>query len=227
MEEAVRPLSEIPAINRFLSYCRVRTVPAKTVMIHAGDLPDVMFYIVSGSVEVMIEDEDGNEMVLAYLNKGQFFGEMGLFYEQPTRSAWVRTRAESEIAEMTYSRVRQIASESPGLIFELATQLAARLDGTNRKLGDLAFVDVTGRVAHAIMDLCNEPDAMTHPDGMQIKVSRQELSRLVGCSREMAGRVLKVLEEQGLVSANGKTIVVFNARRELPKARREAIRRPA
>ncbi len=226
MEEAVRPLSEIPAINRFLSYCRVRTVPAKTVMIHAGDLPDVMFFIVSGSVEVMIEDEDVNEMVLAYLNKGLFFGEMGLFYEKPTRSAWVRTRMESEIAEMTYSRVRQVASESPGLIFELATQLAARLDRTNRKLGDLAFVDVTGRVAHAIMDLCNEPDAMTHPDGMQIKVSRQELSRLVGCSREMAGRVLKVLEEQGLVSANGKTIVVFNARRELPQPRREAIRRP-
>jgi DNA-binding FadR family transcriptional regulator len=47
---------------------------------------------------------------------------------------------------------------------------------------------------------------------MQIKVSRQELSRLVGCSREMAGRVLKVLEEQGLLRATGKTIVVFNAR---------------
>jgi len=101
-------------------------------------------------------------------------------------------------------------------VFELATQLATRLDRTNRKLGDLAFVDVTGRVAHAIMDLCNEPDAMTHPQGMQIKVSRQELSRLVGCSREMAGRVLKVLEEQGLLTAHGKTIVVFGAR---PKVR--------
>jgi CRP/FNR family cyclic AMP-dependent transcriptional regulator len=198
MQTNAKTLSDVPAINRFLSYCRVRTVPSKTVMIHAGDLPDVLYYIVDGSVEVMIEDEDGNEMVLAYLNKGQFFGEMGLFYEQPTRSAWVRTRTECEIAEMTYPRFRQIASESPGLVFELATQLA--------------FVDVTGRVAHAIMDLCNEPDAMTHPDGMQIKVSRQELSRLVGCSREMAGRVLKVLEEQGLVSASGKTIVVYGAR---------------
>jgi len=195
MQTTAKTLSDVPAINRFLSYCRVRTVPSKTVMIHAGDLPDVLYYIVDGSVEVMIEDEDGNEMVLAYLNKGQFFGEMGLFYEQPTRSAWVRTRSECEI-----------------LVFELATQLATRLDRTNRKLGDLAFVDVTGRVAHAIMDLCNEPDAMTHPDGMQIKVSRQELSRLVGCSREMAGRVLKVLEEQGLVSASGKTIVVYGAR---------------
>ena len=224
MEENVRALSDIPAINRFLSYCRVRTVPSKTVMIHAGDLPDVLYYIISGSVEVMIEDEEGNEMVLAYLNKGQFFGEMGLFYEQPTRSAWVRTRSDCELAEMTYPRFRQIATESPGLIFELATQLATRLDRTNRKLGDLAFVDVTGRVAHAIMDLCGEPDAMTHPEGMQIKVSRQELSRLVGCSREMAGRVLKVLEEQGLLRATGKTIVVFNAR---PKMKTRPVVVPA
>ena len=70
MEENIKPLSDIPAINRFLSYCRIRTVPAKTVVIHAGDLPDVLYYIISGSVEVMIEDEEGNEMVLAYLNRG-------------------------------------------------------------------------------------------------------------------------------------------------------------
>ena len=214
MGETAMTISDVPVINKFLGLCRVRTVPPKTVVIHAGDLPDILYYIVDGSVEVMIEDEDGNEMVLSYLNKGQFFGEMGLFYEQPTRSAWVRTRTECELAEMTYPRFRQIANESPGLLFELATQLASRLERTNRKLGDLAFVDVTGRIAHAIMDLCNEPDAMTHPDGMQIKVSRQELSRLVGCSREMAGRVLKVLEEQGLLTAKGKTIVVFGARRK-------------
>ena len=121
---------------------------------------------------------------------------------------------------MTYARFRQIAAESPGLIFELATQLATRLDRTNKKLGDLAFVDVIGRVAHAIMDLCGEPDAMTHPQGMQIKVSRQELSRLVGCSREMAGRVLKTLEEQGLLKATGKTVVVYGAR---PKPRRPSV----
>jgi CRP/FNR family transcriptional regulator, cyclic AMP receptor protein len=214
MGEPLGAGTEIPAMSRFLELCRVRSAPSKTVVIHAGDLPDILYYIVDGSVEVMIEDEDGNEMVLAYLNKGQFFGEMGLFYEQPTRSAWVRTRTACELAEMTYARFRQVATENPGLLFELATQLATRLERTNRKLGDLAFVDVTGRIAHAIMDLCSEPDAMTHPDGMQIKVSRQELSRLVGCSREMAGRVLKVLEEQGLLRAHGKTMVVLGIRPE-------------
>jgi len=68
---------------------------------------------------------------------------------------------------------------------------------------------------------------MTHPEGMQIKVSRQELSRLVGCSREMAGRVLKVLQGPGLVRASGKTIVVINARPEPPRARATQLRRPA
>jgi len=64
MEDVVRPLSEIPAINRFLSYCRVRTVASKTVMIHAGDLPDVMYYIVSGSVEVIFPHEFGHGVKL-------------------------------------------------------------------------------------------------------------------------------------------------------------------
>ena len=53
---------------------------------------------------------------------------------------------------------------------------------------------------------------MTHPDGMQIKITRQELGRLVNCSREMAGRVLKTLEEQDLIHVKGKTIVVFGTR---------------
>ena len=48
MEVPVKPLSDLPAINRFLSYCRIRTVPSKTVLIHAGDLPDVLYYIMTG-----------------------------------------------------------------------------------------------------------------------------------------------------------------------------------
>ena len=90
--------------------------------------------------------------------------------------------------------------------------MALRLRRTSRKVGDLAFMDVTGRVARTLIDLCKEPDAMTHPDGMQIRITRQELGRIVGCSREMVGRVLKSLEEQQLITAKGKTIVVFNTR---------------
>jgi len=90
--------------------------------------------------------------------------------------------------------------------------MATRLRKTSRKVGDLAFLDVTGRVARTLLDLCKEPDALSHPQGMQIRITRQEIGRIVGCSREMVGRVLKNLEEQGLISVKGKNIVVFNAR---------------
>jgi len=200
------------AIQIFLEKCRTRELKNKSVVIHAGDVPDSLFYIVEGSVEVLIEDKDGNEIVLSYLNKGDFLGEMGLFEDRAERSAWVRTRANCVLAEMTYPRFRELVKEHPQILFELASQLANRLNKTNVKLGNLAFVDVTGRIAHALMELCKQPDAMTHPDGMQIKVSRTELSRLVGCSREMAGRVLKILNEEGLIAVSGKTIVVHNVR---------------
>ena len=58
------------SIDRFLEHCHRRRYPAKSVIIYAGDHPDVLYYIVSGSVTVLIEDEDGHEIVLAYLNPG-------------------------------------------------------------------------------------------------------------------------------------------------------------
>ncbi len=199
-------------IERFLAYCKVRDVPNKTVLINAGDIAETLYFLVTGSVAVVMEDEDGNEIVLTYLNAGEFFGEMGLFYEQQRRSAWVQTRSESRIAEISYQKFRQLAHEDPNLLFELSGQLAHRLGRTSRKVGDLAFLDVTGRIAHTLLDLAGQPDAMTHPDGMQIKVSRQELGRIVGCSREMAGRVLKTMEEQDLITVSGKSIVVKGVR---------------
>ncbi|SCZ61414.1 cAMP-activated global transcriptional regulator CRP [Thiohalomonas denitrificans] len=201
-----------PSIDRFLQHCHRRRYPAKSTIICAGDKPDVLYYILEGSVSVLIEDDEGREIVLSYLNKGEFFGEMGLFDEQQGRSAWVRARTECELAEISYARYRQLAAEDTEILFALAAQMATRLRATSRKVGDLAFLDVTGRIARTLLDLTKQPDAMTHPDGMQIRVTRQELGRIVGCSREMAGRVLKALEEQGLVWVKGKTIVVYGTR---------------
>jgi len=200
------------SIDKFLEHCHRRRYPAKSVIIYAGDQSDVLYYIVEGSVTVLIEDDDGHEIVLAYLNPGDFFGEMGLFGEDSNRSAWIRTKSQCELAEISYSRYRQLAEEDTSMLFELAGQMATRLRNTSRKVSDLAFLDVTGRVARTLLDLCKQPDAMTHPDGMQIKITRQEIGRIVGCSREMVGRVLKSLEEQGLISAKGKTMVVFGTR---------------
>ncbi len=202
----------IKNVDDFLSHCHRRRYPAKSTIIYAGDKSDSLYYIVKGSVTVLIEDNEGKEMIVAYLNDGDFFGEIGLFDHQDSRSAWIRAKTECEVAEISYSKFQEVAEQHPEFMFALSTQMANRLRNTTRKVGDLAFLDVTGRVARTLLDLTKEPDAMTHPDGMQIKITRQEIGRIVGCSREMVGRVLKTLEEQGLVSVKGKTMVVFGTR---------------
>lgn len=200
------------AIDRFLSHCHRRRYSAKSTIIRAGDKPDTLYFLLDGSVTVLIEDPNGREIILAYLNPGDFFGEMGLFGDDVSRSAWIRARTQCELAMISYGNFRKLIEDDPEILFQLASQMALRLRNTSRKVGDLAFLDVTGRVARTLLDLCKEPDAMSHPGGTQIRITRQELGRIVGCSREMVGRVLKNLEEQGLISAKGKTIVVFGTR---------------
>jgi CRP/FNR family cyclic AMP-dependent transcriptional regulator len=210
---ALKPVQRPSSVlDRFLDNCHRRTYPDKSVIINAGDHSSELYYLISGSVSVVIEDDDGHEIILAYLNSGDFFGEIGMFDEKNERSAWVRARTKCEVASIGYDRLRSMAAEYPEVLFAMLSQLALRLRNTSRKVGDLAFTDVSGRVARALLDLCEQPDAMTHPDGMQIRITRQELGRIAGCSREMVGRVFKNLEEQRLITASGKTIVVFGVR---------------
>jgi CRP/FNR family cyclic AMP-dependent transcriptional regulator len=208
-----KPQSD-PTLEWFLSHCHIHKYPAKSTLIHAGEKAETLYYIVKGTVAVLIKDDEGKEMILSYLNQGDFLGEMGMFEESenPERSAWVRAKGSCEVAEISYKKFRQLIQVNPVILMRLSGQMATRLQHTSQKVGNLAFLDVTGRIAQTLLNLAKQPDAMTHPDGMQIKITRQEIGRIVGCSREMVGRVLKALEEQGLVSVKGKTMVVFGTR---------------
>ncbi|MGG7092312.1 cAMP-activated global transcriptional regulator CRP [Shewanella indica] len=201
-----------PTLEWFLSHCHIHKYPAKSTLIHAGEDSDTLYYIVKGSVAVLIEDEEGKEMILSYLNQGDFIGELGLFEEQAERTAWVRAKQACEIAEISYKKFKQLIQVNPEILMKLAAQMAHRLQSTSQKVGNLAFLDVAGRIAQTLLHLAKQPDAMTHPDGMQIKITRQEIGQIVGCSRETVGRILKMLEEQNLIQAHGKTIVVYGTR---------------
>jgi CRP/FNR family transcriptional regulator, cyclic AMP receptor protein len=205
------------ALEHFLRLCQIHTYPNKTILIHTGQVNENLFYIMDGSVAVEAEDVDGKELILAYLSKGDFIGEIGIFSGKDVRQVNVITRCECKVAQITHDQLKKLLKKelpehSAEILFMLGEQMAKRLLNTSRNFRDLAFMDTRGRIARTLLDLCKEPDAMTHPDGMQIYISRQEIGRIVGCSREVVGRVLKELEDQNLITAHGKTIVVFGTR---------------
>ena len=205
----------IQDIEKFLRQCQCMDYKAKTVLLKQGEPSDSLFLVLEGSVSILVQDESDPEhmLVASYLNPGDFVGEMGLFDDEPqVRSAMVIAKTDCSVAAISYERFHRMRAQFPGILSAITRQLASRLRLTTIRLTDLAFVDVSGRIAHTLLDLCREPDAMTHPDGMQIKITRKELGKIVGCSREMAGRALKSLEEAGLVAVSGKTMVVHGVR---------------
>lgn len=196
-----------------LSHCCIYKYPAKSILIHQNKKSEYLYLIIKGSVTVLIKEPEGKEMILSYLNNGDFIGELGLFNEsQNYRNVWVRTKVEAEIAKISYRKLRKLIQINPEILMYLTKQIVQRLQVTSEKVSSLAFLDVTRRIAQTLFNLAKQPDAMTHPKGMQIKVTRQEVGQIVGCSRETVGRILKILQAQNLISARGKTIVVYRSR---------------
>lgn len=201
-------------IERFLQHVQRRRYPARTHVFLPGDPANTLYYMIDGSVSVLVEEEDGRELVLGYFGSGEFIGEMGLFSESRQREVILRTRTACEMAEIGYEQFLQLldgplAADASHLLYGIGCQLTRRLRDTSRKAGRLAFLDVSDRIIRTLNDLAEESEAMSHPEGVQLRISRQELARLVGCSREMAGRVLKKLQADGLLHARGKTIVLY------------------
>jgi len=205
---------EDKALQIFLDAASHRSVRKGGVIIKVGVPSNSLYYLIKGNVAVSIDGphSDKQQLVVRYLSPGQFFGEMGLFQAVPTRSALVVARTQCEIAEISYDDFKAMAQKDLSILFRVCRQLTERLSMTTKKIGDLAFMDTKGRVAGALLEMCKQSDAMTHPLGMMVKVTRQELAKNVGCSREMVGRVLKELEEDGHLEASGMSIVVYGTR---------------
>lgn len=204
------------SISNFLNRCHRQHYPARSDIFRPGDPATSLYYVVSGSLSVISKESNDRELVLGYINTGEFIGEMGLFVTANIRQVLLRTRTACDLAEVSYVQLHELfatslSNECPRILHAIGAQLSRRLLDTSRKASRLAFLDVSERITRTLNDLCAEPDALKHPQGIQIRVSRQELARIVGCSREMAGRVLKQLQIDGMLQARGKTIVVYRA----------------
>jgi len=111
-----------PTLEWFLSHCHIHKYPSKSTLIHQGEKAETLYYIVKGSVAVLIKDEEGKEMILSYLNQGDFIGELGLFEEGQERSAWVRAKTACEVAEISYKKFRQLIQVNPDILMRLSSQ---------------------------------------------------------------------------------------------------------
>ncbi|MFC6277123.1 cyclic nucleotide-binding domain-containing protein [Psittacicella hinzii] len=193
-----------------LQFCRQGRIihgVNRQVLFESGDLADRIFLLIHGSIQVFTNNDE-HELVLSYLTGLNFFGEMGYVGQETRRSASIRCRTECTIVEMEYKEFDKFIMSYPQTLKVLCEHLARRLKHTTQQISSMAFDDVHDRVIETIFHLAQIPDAISHPHGIQIRTTRQEIGNMLGCSRETVGRVIKSMEDKGLLYSKGKTIIL-------------------
>lgn len=202
------------ALERFLALCHHNVYPPRTFVVVPGDTADTLYYVVEGILVVSMAGEDERDYILDYLHPGDFIGETGVFVSHHQREVSIFTRTRCRLTKITYAGLWEALEQemkpwAVDFLKLLGAKLSRRLTKCNRRLVTLTSLDVQGRIARILEKLARGPGAQPHPQGVRLALTREELSRMAGCSREMASRALKQLEEEGLVRSEGRTLIIL------------------
>jgi CRP/FNR family transcriptional regulator, cyclic AMP receptor protein len=158
---------------------------------------------------VFTSDSRGREVILANLQPGDYIGEMSLIDNDP-HSATVRAEVQTDVLMLGRLEFARCLPENTSMAYAVMKGLVQRLRSADRKIESLALMDVYGRVARALME-ASEQDAQGN-HFIRDKVSRQDLAKMVGASREMVSRVMKDLEGRGFIETQASGTVLIRER---------------
>ena len=175
-------------------------------LVEQGQKSDALYILLTGRARVVSCDSRGREVILASLGPGDYLGEMSIIDNNP-HSATVRAEVQTDVLQLNRAEFTRCLAENASMSMAVMRGLVKRLRHADRKIESLALLDVYGRVAHSLLDMAS-PDGQ----GAQVvreKISRQDLAKMVGASREMVSRVMKDLEDRGLIEvrADGATVL--------------------
>ena len=185
-----------------------KTYPKENVIFFEQDEGDSLFIISRGSVKVAKISDEGKEVILAILGPGEFFGDMSLLDNQP-RSATVIAVEETEVSAIRRKEFLSQIQENPQLAVKLMSVLSQRLREANRKIGNLALLDVYGRLARILMDFAKiEGRKLDNGRIAFRRPTHQAIANMIGTSRETVTRTLGDLHRRGYIQISGKEIVI-------------------
>jgi CRP/FNR family cyclic AMP-dependent transcriptional regulator len=173
----------------------LRRVERNTTVLKAGDHTDNLYLILSGALTVLISDGEGREVILSMLGPGEFFGEMGVIDDHP-RSATVKASEQSNLVVISKADFKRCLAENFDVSLYIMRRLVKRLRLADRKIKSLSLLDVYGRAARLLLDMAEDRE------GRKVvaqRISRQDIARMIGASREMVSRVMRDLQLQGLI----------------------------
>ncbi|MDB5883948.1 MAG: putative transcriptional regulator, Crp/Fnr family [Polaromonas sp.] len=213
MTSSVTMISRLELIRRVSLFSMLTTSQASLVadavvkrrfkkgeaIVEQGKKSSALTILLTGRARVVCSNVRGREVILAILRPGDYVGEMSLIDQEP-HSATVLAEVQTDVLVLGHKEFAECLPDSGSMAYAVLIGLVHRLRQADRKIESLALMDVYGRVAGALLEFAGvNTRAQEGSAVIRGKVSRQDLAKMVGASREMVSRVMKDLEDRGFI----------------------------
>ena len=173
------------------------------IIFREEDPPDEIYIVLSGRIAIVNKSIDGRESMVALMESGDLFGEMGLF-DGKGRSAQARALEDSVVTAIPYKPVRSLYESNPIFLWQVIEMLAGRLRNMDEALADSVFLDVTGRTAKKLLELAGESEEFSLP------ITQEELAGMVGASRERVNKAIAAFVRLGWIEQMDRSYRIIN-----------------
>ncbi len=185
---------------------QLKRFPKGAFVIGQNEVGTCMYLLISGRVKVSLASPEGKELVLNYLEAPAHFGEMSLVDAQ-TRSADVIAVTDVELFALDGKDLSAAIQVQPRLALNLIATLSRRLRHTINRLEDMAFHDATHRVMRVVLNVATA-GLETRGTPIVQGMTHYDIATLAGTSRETASRVIAQLARDGIITTNGRRLIV-------------------
>ena len=168
-----------------------------------------VYFVVTGVVKAFKTSAEGKEQILCILRPGDSFNDVSVFDGGPNPvSAIAMSRV--RLYGISKADMETMLREHPGIALNIIKVLAGKVRHFVSLVEDLSFRHVTGRVAKLLLEYATNGSEEGKGKSPRPRLTQQDMAAMVGTAREVVGRSLKALEEEGAIRMERHRIAIVN-----------------
>jgi CRP/FNR family cyclic AMP-dependent transcriptional regulator len=199
---------ESEALDQLCRYAKHSTLKRGAAIFCKGDPGNSLYAVISGTVKISISSADGRSAILNLIGGGEIFGEVALL-DGLARTADATANTNCEIFVIDRREFIPFVRSQPALAMKFIELLCTRLRWTSDQVEQVILQNLPGRLASALIRLTEKHKLA--PGGRTIAVTQQEISEMVGMTRESINKQLRVWAARNWVRLEHGAIVVLDA----------------
>ena len=178
-----------------------RTADRDELILLEGEPAEALYFVVAGAVKCFKTSVEGKEQILSIALPGDSFSDVPVFDSDPS-PVGVQAMGPAILYGIRKRDLEIILRDYPQVSLNVAKVLAGRVRKLLSLVEDLSFRHVIGRVAKILLEYAQDV-ADSKP-----RLTQRDMAAMAGTAREIVGRSLKTLEEEGTIRLDKNRIVI-------------------